>query len=251
VWFSCGATSAVAAKLAVQKYQGKRDVHVVYCDTGGEHKSNKIFLREVEKWVGCKVKRLRNKRYRDHFDVYRKEGYIIGPHGAKCTQVLKRRLRQAYEDVESDIQVFGFSVEEIERAENFRMRNLDVYLETILIDNGLSKMDCLAILQKEGIDLPFMYLTQRSGAPYGHNNCLPCVKGGAGYFNKIRIDFPKLFWKMARIEEFLNQTCVVYRGKRIFLKDLPKDAGRFEEEQSIECGLICEAALEDIRHSDS
>ncbi len=34
VWFSCGAASAVAAKLAVEKYN---NVMVVYCDTGGEH----------------------------------------------------------------------------------------------------------------------------------------------------------------------------------------------------------------------
>jgi hypothetical protein len=32
VWFSCGAASACAAKLAVDKY-GHENTHVVYCNT--------------------------------------------------------------------------------------------------------------------------------------------------------------------------------------------------------------------------
>ena len=41
VWFSCGAASAIAAKLSVKKYGDACDV--VYCDTGGEHESKKKF----------------------------------------------------------------------------------------------------------------------------------------------------------------------------------------------------------------
>lgn len=26
---------------------------------------------------------------------------------------------------------------------------------------------------------------------YANNNCIGCVKGGIGYWNKIRIDFPE------------------------------------------------------------
>ena len=49
VWFSCGAASAIAAKYAVKKYE---NCEVVYCDTGGEHPSNKQFLKDIEKWIG-------------------------------------------------------------------------------------------------------------------------------------------------------------------------------------------------------
>jgi len=31
-WFSCGAASAVATKLTLQKYRGERDVVIAYCE---------------------------------------------------------------------------------------------------------------------------------------------------------------------------------------------------------------------------
>ena len=52
VWFSCGASSAVAAKYAVKKY---KHCEVVYCDPGGEHISNKQFLKDCESWIGKKI----------------------------------------------------------------------------------------------------------------------------------------------------------------------------------------------------
>ena len=46
VWFSCGAASAIAAKVAVEKYGDS--VEVVYCDTlSSEHPDNARFYREV------------------------------------------------------------------------------------------------------------------------------------------------------------------------------------------------------------
>ncbi len=32
---------------------------------------------------------------------------------------------------------------------------------------------------------------------YPNNNCIGCVKGGMGYWNKIRKDFPEVFQKRA------------------------------------------------------
>lgn len=56
VWFSCGAASAVAAKLAVETYGDAVDV--VYCDTlATEHPDNERFLRDVERWIGRSVTR--------------------------------------------------------------------------------------------------------------------------------------------------------------------------------------------------
>jgi hypothetical protein len=51
VWFSCGAASAVAAKLAVEKYEDACEV--VYCDTmATEHPDNQRFFNDVERWIG-------------------------------------------------------------------------------------------------------------------------------------------------------------------------------------------------------
>ena len=70
VWFSCGASSAIAAKYAVKKY---KDCEVVYCDTGGEHPSNIEFLKDVEKWIKKEIIILKNDKYEDHFEVFKKE----------------------------------------------------------------------------------------------------------------------------------------------------------------------------------
>lgn len=51
VWFSDGAASSVAAKLAIQKYPER--VEVVKCDTTvSEHPDNERFRADVEGWLG-------------------------------------------------------------------------------------------------------------------------------------------------------------------------------------------------------
>ena len=112
VWFSCGAASAIASKLAVKKYN-KCDV--VYCDTGGEHEYNKQFLKDVEQWIDKEITILKNDKYEDHFDVFRKTKYLQGIKGARCTTELKKKLRVKYQKPD-DIHIFGYTIEEIERA---------------------------------------------------------------------------------------------------------------------------------------
>lgn len=46
-WFSCGATSAVACKIALSLYD---DVHIYYIETGSGHPDNTRFLADCEKW---------------------------------------------------------------------------------------------------------------------------------------------------------------------------------------------------------
>ena len=46
--FSCGAASAVATKLAIEKYGDA--VEIYYCDTGSEHPDNERFLQSCEVW---------------------------------------------------------------------------------------------------------------------------------------------------------------------------------------------------------
>ena len=79
VWFSAGATSAIAAKLTVMKYKDSdKEVCVVYCDTGGEHETNKQFLKDIEAWIEHPIIITKNPKYEDHWDVFKKERYIAG-----------------------------------------------------------------------------------------------------------------------------------------------------------------------------
>ena len=230
VWFSAGAASAVALWLASKEY---KNFTAVYCDTGGEHPDNKRFLKDVEQWVGVKIKILKNERYADHFDVFEKDKFIVSPMGARCTLVLKRKLREEYQKP-SMTHIFGYTLEEKMRAVKFEMRNKGLKTDWILIRNGVSKENCLGLIEKAGITLPEMY---KLG--YGHNNCIGCVKGGMGYWNKIRVDFPEQFKRMAEIERKLDISINRDKDGKVFLDELEKTRGNFTEEADITCDIFC------------
>ena len=234
-WFSCGAASAVATKLAIES--GEK-ITIAYCEIEEEHPDNKRFLRDCEKWFGQKIEILGNDKYkRSIYEVFNKTKYLVGVAGARCTGELKKNVRKSFE-LPTDRQVFGYTADEQGRVDRFIDANNDVDLWTILIDKGLTKQDCLAMLARAGIKLPKMY---RLG--YHNNNCIGCVKGGAGYWNKIRTDFPFVFEKMAKTEERLGRTInkITVNGeqKRVSLRDLPKSAGNYPKEIDIECGIFC------------
>ena len=52
VWFSCGAASAIAAKLTLDKYGKDNNVRIVNNPIKEEHEDNLRFLKDVEKWIG-------------------------------------------------------------------------------------------------------------------------------------------------------------------------------------------------------
>ncbi len=60
VWFSCGAASAVAAKLTVDKYGDTHDIRVLNNPVKEEDGDNIRFLRDVEKWIGLKIETVVN-----------------------------------------------------------------------------------------------------------------------------------------------------------------------------------------------
>ena len=229
IWFSCGAASAVAAFLALKDAP---NAVLVYCDTGGEHPDNMRFLKDVEKWLGKTVTILRNEKYKDHFDVIKKNRYVNGPGGAKCTVELKKYLRFKFQDVD-DIQVFGYTAEETDRAVRFNKSYPEVMSCYPLINKGFTKEMCLGLIEKVGIELPAMY---KLG--FNNNNCIGCVKGGAGYWNRIRIHFPDKFKQMAVLERELNHSCI--KGK--FLDELKPEDGRHKEPK-ISCDFVCQSEV--------
>jgi len=54
-WFSCGAASAVATKLAIAQYSLTHNVEVVRCVVKEEHPDNDRFAADCEKWFGQPV----------------------------------------------------------------------------------------------------------------------------------------------------------------------------------------------------
>lgn len=242
-WFSCGATSAVACKLALEFYD---DVRIFYIETNSGHPDNERFILECEKWFGRKIERRQSKIYRDVDDVLLRRKYINGPNGAACTSLLKKAVRYQIQDEvgEWDGQVWGFDFceREINRAIKFRQQNPDTKPLFPLIERQISKQDALGMLWKAGIEIPALY---RLG--YSNNNCIGCVKGGIGYWNKIRKDFPERFWKMAEIERKVGATCLKDENGRIWLDELDPDRGDEVVPVAVECSIICQVEFENIK----
>ena len=232
-WFSCGAASAVATKIALASTKG--EIIIAYTEVMEEHSDNKRFLKDCEKWFGQEILVLGNDKYeRSIYKVFEKN-YIRTPKGAPCTRSLKKQVRQRFERID-DKQVFGYTAEEQTRLDRFIDANSDVNIWCPLIEKGLTKEDCLAMLKNANIQLPEMY---RLG--YHNNNCIGCVKGGMGYWNKIKVDFPEAFDKMAKLERFKKQT--IFKDR--YLDELKPDDGNYPQEQNIECSIFCQMAEED------
>ena len=100
-----------------------------------------------------------------------------------------------------------------------------------LIENGLSKAECHGMASKMGLKRPVMY-----DLGYPNNNCIGCVKGGMGYWNKIRIDFPDVFERRARQERDIRHSCI----KGVYLDELAPDRGRMDMEVMEECSITCQ-----------
>lgn len=240
--FSCGAASAVATKLVLAKYAATHQVEIINAFIAEEDEDNRRFLADVERWVGRTFTVLRDTKYGASIDeVWRRERFMKGQHGAPCSKHLKRRLLDSWR-LPSDIMVLGFCADEPWRADDFRQRRSDIELLTPLIEYGLTKADCLAMVQRAGIELPLMY---RQG--FENANCPGCPKGGKGYWNRIRVIRPEVFKARMERQEDIGPGAYFLKGdkpgERLALKDLDPSAGRHDE-PAPECSFLCEIAEE-------
>lgn len=237
-WFSCGAASAVATVLAKIKYGDQ--LEVVYCRVREEHPDNMKFIDLFTRETNIPVIVTMNEEYNGSiYEVFERRRFLKGPHGAQCTGLLKKQVRKAYKPTEQYdwVHIFGYTVDEKARAKRFVEGNPEVMPEFPLIDHGLTKQDCFGILQRSlKLELPAMY---KMGYP--NNNCIGCVKGGMGYWNKIRVDFPEVFWRMARLERELDHALCKDKNGPVFLDELDPDRGRLLDDAPGDCGFTCEA----------
>ena len=244
-WFSCGAASAIATKIMLQQakelYPG---IPVVIANSPimEEHPDNERFFCQSQAWFGQEIVRIFNPKYPEGrnsiFEVF-KRGYLKGVNGAPCTTQLKRIPRGTFQQ-RGDLHVFGYEVTEKDRAQDFEERNPSLNVYFPLIESDLSKADCLAMLQDAGIEIPMMY---KLG--YSNNNCIGCVKGGMGYWNKIRKDFPETFARMAKVEREIGHSILKNDKGPIFLGELNPTMGRYKDEPDIDCSFSCQIAKED------
>jgi 3'-phosphoadenosine 5'-phosphosulfate sulfotransferase (PAPS reductase)/FAD synthetase len=232
-WFSCGAASAYATYLTINENHGE----AVYCRVRQEHEDNLRFMDDFSRVTGIPVKIITNEQFDgDIISVFIKRGFIKNQYGAPCTMILKKDMRKAYQ-LPTDIQVFGYTCEEQDRVDRFIDSNNEVDAKFPLMDLNISKGECYSFIRSLGIELPIMY---KLG--YNNNNCIGCVKGGIGYWNKIRVDFPEQFERMAMLERYINHAVNKDKNGPVFLDQLDPKRGRMTLNQDMpaDCGFTCE-----------
>jgi hypothetical protein len=194
------------------------------------------FLRDCEKALGKKIEILQSP-YKSVSRVIQQFRYINGVAGATCTRILKKRVRKEWEYGKTDLTyVWGYDISERHRAERLQEAFLEHKHLFPLIDRGLTKEDCHGLCSSLGIKRPKMY-----DMGYRNNNCIGCVKGGMGYWNKIRKDFPEVFAERARLEREIGASCI----NGVYLDELEPNRGRFDDEVLEECSIFCQMVLTD------
>lgn len=235
MWFSCGNNSAVAAKLAIERF-GEDELRIVRCVVNNEHPDNDRFHADVERWIGRPIEQAASTEYADCWDVWERRKYMSGIHGAPCTIEMKKAVRwQIEREWGPDYQVFGFSADEARRAASFTEKNPEVRLRNVLIDAGISKPQCAQIIRDAGIALPVMY-----GLGFKNNNCIGCVKATSpAYWANVRAHFPGVFDRMAGMSRRLNCRLTRIKGKRVFIDEIPVDFTGRDRSAPVECGVLC------------
>jgi len=200
-------------------------------------------MADCEEWFGKKVTVLASDEYEDIWDVYRRERFIVSHQGAKCRVEMKMAPFHGYYHP-TDTLLFGFTSDrrDAERAIRLKAGSAEL-MRFPLIERGLTRSDCMAIVERAGIDIPVMY---RLG--FNNNNCIGCPKGGMGYWNMIRVHFPDQFERMASIQDELGPGSWfhVRRGERISLRMLRPEDGDHRTEPAFECSIMCALAEQEM-----
>lgn len=200
-WFSGGATSAVACKIAIDLF-GPENCKAVIIDTKNEDTDTYRFLKNCESWYGIEIEYISNNKYKNIQEVWHKYKSLNVANGAVCSSELKRFTREVWQRCNNySFQVFGYDIDEQKRAKAFTINHAATNPIYPLLLFGYSKKKCIEIINEAGIEIPVTY-------KYGfhNNNCFKtgCVQGGIGYWQKMRREFPSKFDVMAAVEHSLT-----------------------------------------------
>jgi len=226
-WFSGGVSSFVSI------WQSRNILdEIIYIDIDDQHHDTYRFLTDCEKVLGGTITRLKSP-YKNVDNVIRTFKYVNGVAGARCTDVLKRRVRKEWEYSQEDKlrYVWGYDFKERKRINEMIKQNPMQDHIFPLFEKRQEKPNAHFILESLGIKRPEMY-----DMGYPNNNCIGCVKGGMGYWNKIRADFPDVFAKRAEAERFVGASCI----NGVFLDELDPNRGHKQKIILPDCGILCE-----------
>lgn len=177
-WFSAGVSSAVAIKLDIQNID-----KIIYIHIDDQHEDTLRFINDCQNWFKKEVEIWQSKLCNVE-NALLASGYVNSPYGSPCTVMLKKRLRKDWEKKHPEIKsyVWGMDLSEKDRADRLIIAMPKYEHCFPLIEKSIGKKEAHQILLASGIKRPYMY-----DLGYPNNNCIGCVKGGKGYWNKISI----------------------------------------------------------------
>ena len=228
-WISAGVSSFVAGYLArnvIDKF--------IYIDIQDQHPDSIRFIKDCEKVLDKQIEILQSP-YKSVEGACKGAGVICSQKNFfyPCTNYLKKRVRKEWELHFQDYQLvyyWGMDIDEVNRAQRLIDSNPSQIQRFPLIEKGLTKQEAHGICSSLGIKRPLMY-----DLGYNNNNCVGCLKGGMGYWNKIRVDFPDVFNSRAKLERLLGSSIL----KEFYLDELPPDRGRMTHEVMTDCDIFC------------
>ena len=228
-YFSAGVSSSVATKLAIDQID-----RIFYTHIDDQHPDTMRFVKDCEKWFGKPVEIWQSPYFKTVDEVCRWKQFLKNRNqGAPCTAKLKRDVRKQfeYEQGENLCIVWGMDCQEADRAKKIEKYMPEQKHLFPLIDQKITKEEAHRIMTASGIKRPAMY-----DLGYHNNNCIGCIKGGMGYWNKIRIDFPDVFANRAKLERDIGFP--ITQG--VFLDELDPTRGRHDPPITGDCGILCE-----------
>lgn len=238
-WFSAGVASAIATKLDLTAHPGGV---IARCDTGSEDPDNERFQIDCEPWFGQPVIMLRSDDFANVDEVFEKRRYMSGIAGAPCTSEMKVTPRLAFERPD-DIHVFGYTADQrdVARFEAFKTNYPDVEIVAPLIERGITKAGCLALLMDAGIDPPRTYAL---GFP--NANCMGCVKATSpDYWSLTRQHYPQVFAARAKLSREIGCRLARINDERVFIDEIPADWPTTNPIAPA-CDFLCHIAGQDL-----
>lgn len=219
IWWSTGAASAVMAQLMLWR---NPEAIIVRCETSNEDPDNYRFEADIMRLLKRTMTLLRSDDYENVWDVWQKKRYMSGIAGAPCTAAMKIAPRLAFQKP-TDIHVFGYTAdaEDVHRFERLKANYPELTVQVPLIDQGVTKAACLALVERWGVQLPRSYAM---GFP--NANCLGtgCVKATSpDYWSLYRYHFPESFARTAAYAREIGARLTRIDDVRIFIDQIPAD----------------------------
>ena len=235
-----GANSAVMGKLMLSEMPDLIPVHVDLGDSTDEDSHR--FIDDVENWYGRAILRIRSTEFADIDEVFEKRKYHSGINGAPCTGAMKFAPRLDFQ-LPTDLHLWGYTADsrDSDRFDKMQANYPELRQRSPLIERGITKSGCHAMLASAGIKRPRVY---DLGFPNG--NCLGCVKATSpNYWAAVRKHFPEVFARRAEQSRRFGSRLSRINDERIFIDEIPSDWPTSDPIVG-SCDFLCQIAEQDL-----